>query len=73
MKWWEEFKKIFKNSVSCVGARLSKQTRKRQREAAPEVDDRCDVKKTAKERPIKTNGFIKAKRGQSKREKAVKK
>jgi hypothetical protein len=33
------------------------------------VDDRCDVKKPAKERPIKTNGFTKKEEG----EKVVKK
>ena len=29
---------------------------------ATEVGDRCDVKKAAKERPIKRNGFTKKKR-----------
>jgi hypothetical protein len=31
--------------------------------AVTEVDDRCDVKKPAKERPIKTKGFTGKKRG----------
>jgi hypothetical protein len=43
---------------------LNTQTRtgQGQREAAIKVDDRCDVKKPAKERPIKRSRFTKKKR-----------
>ena len=61
-------KKLLKTFVSCVGVWLSTLTGtwQEQREAATEVGDRCDVKKAAKERPIKRNGFT-----QKKREKEV--